>query len=380
LPKPFYLFTALWDVDTKIEHGGRTKNEVRHLDPMGRYRTLATVLQKAWRKMLGIQLDRGREILSSGADWLYLFVAPEYLFAASDKAHAVPQDTKETIVQSLMALSGHYPNLILVPGTIAWKKPVIRSKEKLYKKTRLEKYLERVQAAEKADIAAVHRDTDRKIKQRIAQNLEDKEQVTRLQSEEYRSMLLEAPLADVTRAKQRYGTMVKNLETAKEKCFIARNTAYGFHRGREVARYHKRGEYMEVFKTESEDGYVIYEPGGGPEGAGDRFAVESVKFGIEVCLDHQLGFLSTSSGATPDVHIIMSADTPLVSEHKLVANGGYVVHASSNPDYTGVWRNYGGKLAEEKTIEEDAGVGRLRYATLELQITRQTTQGLFPDD
>jgi hypothetical protein len=191
--------------------------------------------------------------------------------------------------------------------------------------------------------------------------------------------MLEGPLAEVTRAKQRSATMLKNLQTAQEKCFIARNTAYGFYGGKEVARYHKRGEYMEVFPSESDGGYVIYEPGGGPEGAGDRFVVEDVKFGIEVCIDHQLGFLSTSAGDVPDVHVIMSADTPLVTEHKLVADDGYVIHASSNPAYTGVWWHHNGKLAEVKTTNEDAAVGRLRYATLELQVTRRKSS-LFPDD
>jgi hypothetical protein len=329
--------------------------------------------------MLETRLSIGRKMIAIGADWLYLFVAPEYLFAASDAAHAVPQDTKVTIVQSLMALSGRYPNLLLVPGTIAWKKPVVRSKEKMYKKSRLEKYKERVEAAEKADIAAAERDFERKNRQRILDSAGDHERIAYLQSSGYRQIMLEGPVGDAMRAKQRSATMLENYQTAKEKCFIARNTAYGFYAGREVARYHKRGEYMEVFKDESDGGYVIYEPGGGPEGAGDRFEVENVKFGIEVCLDHQLGFLAASAGAIPDVHIIMSADTPLVSEHKMVADGGYVVHASSNPDYTGVWRNDSGELKQVATIDEDTTVGRLRYAKLELEITRKTTS-LFPDD
>jgi hypothetical protein len=51
--------------------------------------------------------------------------------------------------------------------------------------------------------------------------------------------------------------------------------------------------------------------------------------------------LSQTGGWYPDVQIIMSADAPLVRDHGFVIDGGYIVHASSNPAYTGVSRKSG---------------------------------------
>jgi hypothetical protein len=51
-------------------------------------------------------------IVANDGDWLYLFVAPEYYFAASDSAHAIPQDENEHLVGSLRALSMRHPTLV----------------------------------------------------------------------------------------------------------------------------------------------------------------------------------------------------------------------------------------------------------------------------
>ena len=335
---------------------------------------LALVVAEAWNRSFDARRSVRRELEALGADWLYLFVAPEYYFAASDSAHAIPQTQKDQIVGFLRALSSEHPTLVLVPGTIAWKKPVLRSGPKAYKKGtmipkergRYEKFLERITSARDAELDLVSHAVDRDVNERVARAGTDLGAIRRIRTD-YRQIATQNLAGTVTDTYDRRLRMGAKLKENADRCSIARNTAYGFYNGREVARYHKRSDYMEVFPSESDGGFVIYEPGGGPEGPGSHFEVESVRFGVEVCLDHQIGFLSQSGGWYPDIQIIMSADTPLVHEHSFTVEGGYVVHASSNPDYTGVSRKVNGLITPVATVDERTYLGELRYAVLQLE-------------
>lgn len=369
-----YVFAAVWTVDTKIDAKGRKENQLRNLSPRQRYATLERAVNDAWYGLLGERLDLGPVMLREGADWLYLFVAPEYTFAASDSAHAIPQMEKEQVVGCLKELSLRTPNLVLVPGTIAWKKPVVRTGAQVYKrgtmtpkqKGRDEKFFERIRSSYEAELKLVPHKLDQFIKGKIQQDESSRE---RFESGEYRKIMGESFAQEVVGTyDDRRLKMVANLEKAKELCSIARNTAYGFYKGKEVARYHKRGDYFEVLHSESDGGFVIYEPGGGPEGPGDRFQVENVRFGIEVCLDHQIGFLSQGKGEFPHIQIIMSAETPLVNEHTYVVDGGYIVHASSNWDFAGMSQKVSGHVAPMKMKYKSTSIGELRLATLPVEV------------
>jgi hypothetical protein len=372
--KTVHIYTALWNVDTKISERGRAQNQLRNLSPIERYRLLDRVVGDAWLDMYD-RRQRDFARLEERPDWLYLFVAPEYYFAASDRAHAIPQDVKENIIGRLMELSGRFSNLILAPGTIAWKKPVLRSGSQVYHRNsttlkesaRLDKFIARNTAAVNLHAATIPHQVDLWIADRV-RDASDSSDVRRFRSPGYRRDRTDFYEQDLVEGRQANARMVSNLRASQDRCYIARNTAYAFRAGREVARYHKRGNYFEVFASESDGGYVIYEPGGGPEATGDRFEVDQVKFGIEVCLDHQLGLLSHLGGFFPDVQIIMSADVQFLPHHTFVSSGGYVVHASSNSACIAIYRNDRGRIRQVVTTDQQTLVGELRYATLELTI------------
>jgi hypothetical protein len=370
----FYIYTCLWNIDTKIDRNGRDTNELRGLDTDGRYRLLDSVVNRAWLKMMTVRGLHTDHILATGADWLYVFVAPEYYFAASDRAHAIPQDDKERLVGRLSALSATLPTMVFCPGTIAWKKPMIRSgAQRFHRGTttpktsrRITKFTQRTRAAVRDQEALVPHHVAQDIAQNVARYPTIRDQFENERArEQTRQFFLDRARGRAALEQRMYA----NLMNDQDRCYIARNTAYGFYNGREVARYHKRSEYAEVFDSESDGGYVIYEPGGGPEGAGDRFDVEGVKFGVEVCLDHQLGYLSQGGGWYPDVQIIMSADVQYVEAHSFVKEGGFVVHASSNRDCTKIYQNVGGVSTEIPAGYENVQAGRLYYARLTLERT-----------
>src|SRR5689334_5736729 len=47
------------------------------------------------------------------------------------------QGEKDAIVEKLKLLSARHPGILIVPGTIAWKKPFVRTGEQLFKKDKV---------------------------------------------------------------------------------------------------------------------------------------------------------------------------------------------------------------------------------------------------
>jgi hypothetical protein len=349
--KRFYIYTALWNIDTQISRGGRRVDPFAGLNTLGRYRLLHYVVNDAWTELYRRRVQDDDEIDQNNADWLYLFVAPEYYFAASDTAHAIPQAEKEAVVGFVRGLSGTQPTLVLCPGTIAWKKPLVRRGGYRYNSqtgqlkttSRGDKLIARNQASGKAQKDLFQNRIESQIRQDI-RNAPSPQMATYYASAQHRESVRQAAVRQSMRPIYNASDMVRLREENPDRVQIARNTAYGFYEGREVARYHKRSDFFEVLESESDGGFVIFEPGGGPEGAGSRFEVEHVKFAIEVCLDHQIGFLSQEGGWYPHVQIIMSAAAQTIPEHAFIMDDGYIVHASSDADSTGFYRKRHGRL------------------------------------
>jgi hypothetical protein len=386
--KNVYVWTALWNLDTWIDHRGTGNNtsQVRDLTSIERFNLLARVVEKAYLELGKNLVLHAKSLVDEQATFLFLFVAPEYLFAASDTAHAIPQSEKDDLVGRLKALSLSYPYLILVPGTIAWKKPVVRTIPESYKRdkttglrtnvkkerTRLSKFNERVDFSVNTDIAIAEHRVDLQIKQLLADPLVSLSEKKRLQNPKYRDELIESALIKAKqRRKETLTNMSVNLQKQPDRCFVARNTCYAFYAGKEVARYHKRGDFHEVVPSESDNGYIIFEPGGGPDGNGDMFEVESVKFGIEICLDHNYGFLSQTSSTKPDVHIIVSAAVKFVNEHAHVPPHHWIVHASSSFDYTAAYGNSGYEVKRYDTTDIAVERGTLRCCRLFFDVPEQ---------
>ena len=81
---------------------------------------------------------------------------------------------------------------------------------------------------------------------------------------------------------------------------------------------------------------------------------------------HAVGYLSQRSPEQPDVQVLVSAAVQVVTEHVFVPPGCYLVHASSDPECTGIWLNTG--FGVEKVDTETEGTGFagsvLHYGTL----------------
>ncbi|MBV9492921.1 MAG: hypothetical protein JOZ54_01645 [Acidobacteria bacterium] len=383
-----YIFTALWTLDTFIPRRGvNATYALGDLTVDERYQLLARVAEHAWAHLAREMLNNLDVIFRQNAAWMFLFVAPEYYFSRSGTEHQISEAEKRLVVSRLAALSGHYTNLILVPGSIAWKKPVDRPLSEIRKKakngsrtgppkakTRLEKFEAQAKRSYINEAALIDHAIDREIKEILDDPHQKLSEKKRVASSEYRG---ERRHALLKQAKDKYEhateTMKKNVESDLARCYVARNTAYAFYGGSEVARYHKRNNFYEVRGDESDEGFVIFEPGGGPDGKGDLFTIDGVTFGIEVCYDHTVGHMSQLTANRPNVQIVMSAAVKIVNEHVTVPKDGYLVHASSEADGTAAYWNSGKKISEIQMTEQQAERGLLRYAILRFEMEEPLT-------
>lgn len=365
------VWTAVWSVDTKIQKNGYDNNVLRGLPIAERLNLLGRVVGQAYERL-------AREALFStyAKRWALLFVAPEYLFARSDREHLITEAEKRQVVLRLQAISRIHPAMVLVPGTIAWKKPAERPVDERFKldkqtgkrttvlKTgeRFSKFTDRVTRAGMER----HRLAEHEIDREYAGYSEK----VRLAMEEGRAGAVEQKKEQAIRdVESAIARIKKNLGTAPERSFLARNTLYAFYNGDEVGRYHKRADYLEVFPSESDGGYVIFEPGAPGDGHPNRFAVKQIRFGVEICKDHAAGYLSQLGGDVPDLHVVVSAAVRLETGHVFVRPGSFLVHASSDPECSGVWQNTGLGVEKVDTEEADTGFGgsRLLYARLRFE-------------
>lgn len=349
------VHSIIWSVDTEILKNGNANNAVGKMSLLDRLGLLGKVVQEAY--MLGTGKWRGGSLEERTQLMYMLFTAPEYLFAYSDKQHLITESNKQGLVRSLAVLSKDVPLMILMPGSIAWKKPLIRGDTS----SRIEKFEARMHLNAEAQMhqapdyvfRTINSETDltRRLKQ-----FDEREDIL-----EHRKRQIQLA-TDMSLQRMR-----KNALASPERCYLARNTAYAFHDGKEVGRYHKRADFHEVFPDESDEKFVLFMPGGGGNNHRDRFTVGPIRFGLEICADHEVGYLSSAKGPQPHVHVVLSAKVRFNPTHAAAAQNGYVVHACSDDGLSAVYHS--GQAIKEVQAEShnSAFLGRLHYHRLVLQ-------------
>lgn len=331
------IHSIVWSVDTEILRNGNGDNALRNHSINDRLRLLRSVVDEAYA--LGTTAWRLEPIEERTKLMFLVFTAPEYLFAYSDRQHLITEEQKQEVVRTLQAISNEYPLMVMIPGTIAWKKPLVRGGAKRYhggdpKKpktvSRFDKFAHRMAVDEETLLQTVPDFVQRTINNAPSLNMK---QYYFGRKEEMKQERAEDIHRDATRAVTQVD---KNWMTEPERCYLARNTAYAFHAGREVGRYHKRGNFNEVYASESDGGYVVFMPGGTGPGKGDRFTVGGIRFGIEVCADHEAGYFAIGGGQLPHLHVVLSAKVRLDPTHAAMVPGGYLIHACSDVALSGV--------------------------------------------
>ncbi len=317
-----------------------------------------------------------------------VFVAPEYYFANAEmgswdntagnfRSRPIEQTAKEALMADLVALSRRHPNYVIVPGSVAWRKPLDRpdsEKYKVDKDTGLRTGPEKT-VARRDKVAAVIGAT----------GANNKMGGGRYMSEPFQLAVLDA-IAGLTKGtppvpcpydlvaynqgfvssgadpQQAFEAVIRAVKvspfaeaicdwaglprtavavipkksekvaavTSGTATHLMRNTAFVLHGGKVVFKYNKRGDFHECIG----DGSTVFMPG---EGLGKTAPILGVTFGLEICLDHAKGILHTgvTDNTVPDVHIVMSDTVTNHTAHMKASK--YFLHASTASPLTGVW-------------------------------------------
>ena len=270
--------------------------------------------------------------VKAAANWAWkagspdvVFVAPEYLFAQSGTRHLLNGTTHlQSILASVQSISKRYPHVLLFPGTIAYREQIVGKSV-------------RARVALFEDMIFWEKQTD--------------------------------PMPKKTNQDK-----IQKIALRKDGFEMAQNKAYAYLAGEKLLEYTKRGDFHEVTRRD-DTGNITYVPG---SRSGTLRAFDK-QFGIEICLDHNLGYAKGSGGDNFDVHIITSACVePVAGNEKTVGNvngkTGFVVHASSSASYTQVVRWASGKREVLPPLwDTGAGHGRLYGYSLDFGVAKQDT-------
>jgi hypothetical protein len=308
-----------------------------------------------------------------------VFVAPEYMFAKRGRPGVDDRlctlDEKNAIEKQLKTFSAELgTGVILAPGSISYVEPLLWNPAK---KAEIEQRLKMGTSATKRAIdAAIVRADQVVVSARVAAAVPYAGLIAAMELTN-----AQAKAANLRALKPQQTALAHKTPSAKKKQdsldgggvkFVAKNEMVLYHKGRDVARYAKVGDYQEVPESRQVAGpnCTIFIPG---LKAG-RATVGGVPWGVEICFDHNLGVLNAAkTEALPLVHLLCSAAVNRDENHTVVKAGGYVIHSSSDDRQCGVWQKdlKDNKYAALAPIQKESvlgGIGEMREYVIDLNL------------
>ena len=277
-----------------------------------------------------------------------MVVLPEYYFTrirtSALAAKAMQEDVKDQLVKELLAISLVFPDFLLIPGTIAFRKSLIRPDSKKNKASGQAKTLGRF------DKMMMNLKSDQNVNnnQTFAQPYHGKHNAQNPGSDH--------SLQIVNSAVHLHGGWTQppdpdgrhhpgpGVQWVQKNYYLYKNQAYVIHKGRILFKYNKQIGFFETQGASQE--VQIHAPDVTKTNTamihGDRFC-------LEICFDHAntvakdvvqeeakaeqafASFFNTKKpDIAPDFHVVVS-DWVQVNDKDIVAKpGGYLIHASTN--------------------------------------------------
>lgn len=272
-----------------------------------------------------------------------ILVAPEYFFSAQNSPmqtkggkyinRAITVDEKEQILTHLMGISRDYPRVLIVAGSIAWREKFDEANRPVIERA-LNFYPRRFRYAE-ADAIIM-----RSYKIRISDNFMVESTCTDrcrpITKHELQCIKQQAPdyFARLLRDAEKLDRVSQSAKIAEAKLtlkagpkWILHNTCPIFLNGQQVFSYSKQCNY----KEEQGRGTTVFVPGA----RNGREEIEGIRFGFEICLDHNVGMLNSQAraGREIDVHVVMSDFVDFKPNNLTSLKvGGYFIHATTCPE------------------------------------------------
>jgi hypothetical protein len=295
------MFVALWSRDTtkkvSSSEAAKLKSTVMNIE----IQAVMDAISKAAAKMEAV----GSSIPSLGKGRVKgIFVAPEYMMSrfqddtqTYNQPDSISAAAKDVVLKLLMGESAKRKGLLLVPGSIAYHRPLsaasAEKKEKWVKAldAHAEWATKNTKFSPENTIVSYQKGTDNDPAVK-------------------RALLTGATTRDDVR--------------------VVRNRAYVLLEGGKVASYAKTAEIEETTAN------GIFIPG---KSVGTK-SIEDIEFGFELCMDHGKRILRehlTPLKKQVDIHVVASASVPNNPSGMAMSKDGFFIHASSDNAETSVW-------------------------------------------
>ncbi len=282
------IFVALWSRDTETK---------LNVDQDTRFAQLQNAVTRAFELYQAAK--------AGSADYTgpikSMFVAPEYLFtrqrdpADATAGRAIEADEALSILKKVRNLSRTKEDMLLVPGSIIYKYAP-----------------ERHEGGGRVGALEVLR----QVKAEVDATAPRFKRVKELAPEN-------DPTVPTIQAK------VGILEGTGEINHFVKNRIYIYLNGDVVAQYGKKADRFEV--TGNVPGVFL------PGRQSGRQTIADIKFGFEICYDHEIGVLKAMSAETVDFQVVASAAVTNNTSCMVVRPGGFFLHASSTAAYSTVF-------------------------------------------
>ena len=269
----YLIRTALWQIPTMVinptmqaperESSKLTLNALNTLGAQERFRLLENQVDDAATAFAACRPRAGEQVID-------LFVAPEYLFARGDSSHFNDEATKDRVCTWLESLSTRYPTMVVVPGTVAWLQPGLRSN-----------FVAQLFLEDRGKRALRARKTARGLVASETQGL----MAARDDGKSY---------------------------------WLGRNTVYIYRAGKRLLKYDKRHDGGEV--NQADGARVYFAPGS----ADSYFTVDGLEFCLQICAEH-----GSKPSRPADVQIVIASSHPLREKQGHVRADGYLLHSDA---------------------------------------------------
>jgi hypothetical protein len=265
----YRINVALWQVPTMVVNGGRDEAEQRLGTNVTGTMTIDERMDILEQRVAKAVTYFHGQPANQGARSLTVFAAPEYLFAKDEAEHFITHHEKDRLLAKLAGLSKRFPSVVLFPGTIAWKKPAIRS----------------------GMFAAFRPDRGKRAHQRRT--------------------ALATEVSDKNRFDQH--------RASGNQYYLAENTCFVMHAGKTVLKYHKRNNGGETNRASDGDD-VFWVPG--PRDS--LFSVDGLDFGLQICAE-----MGSDLSRVVDVQVAIASSHPIVKAKARLHPQGFYCYADA---------------------------------------------------
>lgn len=263
--------------------------------------------------------------LNSGMPFQGVFLAPEYFFTEPGNQRApLPEDQRLEIEEKLLGLSRKFPRILLVPGTVFYRKELVRGidssvlkfdsvtgQRTLLKTTNPDRRARFVQKTQHfINTVPAQRDpTDRDLSAWAGSGYNASGHMVPSLNE-----------------------IAGHLGDPNKQPGVAKNSAYILLGGRRIAKYDKQSDWGEALGGAPDQ--LAFIPGTFQQCP----QLNGYRFGMEICYDHFIGMLARRNVTPLHLHFLVSDWVYANTGNMAMSPGGYFAHASTNYLQSALWR------------------------------------------